>query len=108
MKAKVVFIGSLRHCRTSMAMAKGLFESLGMEVFSPDDEGLQNKPLLDIQELWFNLITDCSFVVAFAKYRELDLEAPGQTIMRYEYGESTSYELAIALNSNKKVFAWVD
>lgn len=108
MRPKVVFIGSLRHCRTSMSIAKDFFESLGMEVFSPDDDDLQSRPLLDIQELWYNNIMNCTFVVAFAKDRELDPDAPGRTIMRYEYGESTSYEMAIALNIGKKVFSWTD
>lgn len=105
-KLVVVFIGSLKSCSYSMSVAKEFFENLGMEVLTPYDEDLQNKPLLVIQKIWINHIVNCDFVVAFAKSRDLDDNYPGETIMKYEFGESTSYELAIALKNNKKILSW--
>lgn len=105
-KFVVTIIGSLKWA-DSMQDAKNFYENLGYTVYSPNDPTVQNQPLVIIQSEWIKRIKEADFVVAIPKDPYLK-STNGKTIYTYEFGESSSYELAIANSLGKKVVIWME
>lgn len=100
----VTIIGSLSK-KDKMLKAKQFFESVGNTVNCPcDDPGREKMPLLTKQFTWIEKIEEADLVVAIPKYTKI--LGGGQTKHVLEFGESTSYELAIALRFNKQIIIW--
>lgn len=102
---KATIIGSLSR-KDKMEEAKSFFENLGFEVDAPSDEGLQGQALIMIQNQWIKKISESDLVVAIPKETVLT-DTAGKTIYTQEFGESTSYEIAIAYAVSKNVIIWV-
>lgn len=96
----VTIIGSLTK-KKEMDEIKAFWEQLGAVVNSPGDPEVQKKPLVDIQKTWIKKIEEADLVVAVPK--NVDLTANGDSKYILEFGESTSYEMAIARRFNKPI-----
>lgn len=82
-----------------MADAKAYFERFGHMVNCPADPNLQKKPLIMIQEEWIEKIKEADLIVVIPK--NVSLVDNGESKMVFEFGESTSYEMAIAESLGK-------
>lgn len=96
----VTIIGSLRK-KKEMDEIKSFFEKCGAVVNSPGDPEVQKKPLVDIQSTWIEKIEEADLIVAVPK--DVALTANGDSKYILEFGESTSYEMAIARKFNKPI-----
>lgn len=96
----VTIIGSLSR-KKEMEEIQAFWESQGFQVNSPLDPELQMKPLLIIQSTWIEKIKEADFIVAVPK--EARLFGDGDSRSNLTFGESTSYEMAIAYHFNKKI-----
>ena len=96
----VTIIGSLRK-KKEMDEIKAFLEKCGAIVNSPGDPELQKKPLVDIQRTWIEKIEKADLIVAIPK--DVALTAHGDNKYILEFGESTSYEMAIARRFNKPI-----
>lgn len=101
----ITIIGSLKR-KDKMEQAKSFFEKLGFTVNTPSDEKIQNQPLITIQDQWIKKISEADLVVAIPKESVLKDDV-GATRYVQEFGESTSYEIAIAYDKGKTVMIWV-
>ena len=97
----VTIIGSLRK-KKEMDEIKAFLEKCGAIVNSPGDPELQKEPLVDIQRTWIEKIEEADLIVAVPK--DVALTANGDSKYILEFGESTSYEMAIARRFNKPIF----
>ena len=96
----VTIIGSLRK-KKEMDEIKAFLEKCGAIVNSPGDPELQKKPLVNIQRTWIEKIEKADLIVAIPK--DVALTAHGDNKYILEFGESTSYEMAIARRFNKPI-----
>lgn len=96
----VTIIGSLRK-KKEMDEIKAFFEKCGAVVNSPVDPEVQKEPLVDIQRTWIEKIEEADLIVAVPK--DVALTANGDSKYILEFGESTSYEMAIARKFNKPI-----
>lgn len=96
----VTIIGSLTK-KKEMNEIKAFFEKRGAIVNSPVDPELQKEPLVDIQGTWIEKIKKADLIVAIPK--DVALTAYGDNKYILEFGESTSYEMAIARRFNKPI-----
>lgn len=96
----VTIIGSLTK-KKEMDKIKAFFEKRGAIVNSPGDPELQKEPLVDIQGMWIEKIEKADLIVAIPK--DVALTAHGDNKYILEFGESTSYEMAIARRFNKPI-----
>ena len=96
----VTIIGSLRK-KKEMDEIKAFLEKCGAIVNSPGDPELQKEPLVDIQRTWIEKIEKADLIVALPK--DIALTAHGDNKYILEFGESTSYEMAIARRFNKPI-----
>ena len=96
----VTIIGSLRK-KKEMDEIKAFWERCGAVVNSPGDPEVQKKPLVDIQSTWIEKIEEADLIVAVPK--DVALTANGDSKYILEFGESTSYEMAIARRFNKPI-----
>lgn len=96
----VTIIGSLTK-KKEMDDVKSLFEKCGAIVNSPGDPELQKEPLVDIQRTWIEKIEEADLIIAVPK--SVSLTANGDSKYVLEFGESTSYEMAIARRFNKPI-----
>ena len=96
----ITIIGSLRK-KKEMDEIKAFFEKCGAVVNSPGDPEVQKKPLVDIQSTWIEKIEEADLIVAVPK--DVALTANGDSKYILEFGESTSYEMAIARKFNKPI-----
>ena len=96
----VTIIGSLRK-KKEMNEIKAFLEKCGAIVNSPGDTELQKEPLVDIQGTWIEKIEKADLIVAIPK--DVALTAHGDNKYILEFGESTSYEMAIARRFNKPI-----
>lgn len=101
----ITIIGSLKN-KHKMEYYKKFFENMGHTVHSPSDQNIQNLPLIAIQTQWIKNIEESDLVVAIPKEVVLN-DSAGKTTYTYEFGESTSYELAIAHDKDKSVVSLV-
>lgn len=99
-KMIVTIIGSLSK-KEEMKRIKEHFERFGHKVNVPYDPEIQEMALLSIQSLWIKKIREADLVVALAK--NTALESDGGQHVTLEFGESTSYEMAIALDMKKEI-----
>ena len=96
----VTIIGSLRK-KKEMDEIKAFWEQCGAVVNSPVDPEIQKEPLVDIQRTWIEKIEEADLIVAVPK--DVALTANGDSKYILEFGESTSYEMAIARKFNKPI-----
>ena len=96
----VTIIGSLRK-KKEMDEIKAFLEKCGAIVNSPGDPEVQKKPLVDIQSTWIEKIEEADLIVAVPK--DVALTTNGDSKYILEFGESTSYEMAIARRFNKPI-----
>ena len=96
----VTIIGSLRK-KKEMDEIKAFWERCGAVVNSPGDPEVQKKPLVDIQSTWIEKIEEADLIVAVPK--DVALTANGDSKYILEFGEFTSYEMAIARRFNKPI-----
>ena len=96
----VTIIGSLTK-KKEMDKIKAFLEKRGAIVNSPGDPELQKEPLVDIQRTWIEKIEEADLIVAVPK--DVALTANGDSKYILEFGESTSYEMAIARRFNKPI-----
>lgn len=96
----VTIIGSMTK-KKEMDKIKAFLEKRGAIVNSPGDPELQKDPLVDIQRTWIEKIEKADLIVAVPK--DVALTANGDSKYILEFGESTSYEMAIARKFNKPI-----
>lgn len=96
----VTIIGSLRK-KKEMDEIKAFWEGRGAIVNSPVDPEIQKEPLVNIQRTWIEKIEEADLIVAVPK--DVALTANGDSKYILEFGESTSYEMAIARRFNKPI-----
>ena len=96
----VTIIGSLTK-KKEMNEIKAFLEKCGAIVNSPGDPELQKEPLVDIQRTWIEKIEEADLIIAVPK--DVALTANGDSKYILEFGESTSYETAIARRFNKPI-----
>ena len=96
----VTIIGSLTK-KKEMNEIKAFLEKCGAIVNSPGDPELQKEPLVNIQRTWIEKIEEADLIVAVPK--DVALIANGDSKYILEFGESTSYEMAIARRFNKPI-----
>lgn len=96
----VTIIGSLTK-KKEMDEIKAFWESRRCVVNSPGDPEVQKEPLVDIQRTWIEKIEEADLIVAIPK--GVAQTANGDSKYILEFGESTSYEMAIARRFNKPI-----
>lgn len=96
----VTIVGSLTK-KKEMDEIKAFWEGRGAVVNSPGDPEVQKEPLVDIQRTWIEKIEAADLIVAVPK--SVALTANGGNKCVLEFGESTSYEMAIARRFNKPI-----
>lgn len=96
----VTIIGSLTK-KKEMDKIKAFLEKHGAIVNSPGDPELQKEPLVDIQGTWIEKIEKADLIVAIPK--DVALTSHGDNKYILEFGESTSYEMAIARRFKKPI-----
>lgn len=104
---KIVVIGSTHHNCDEMRDIKDYFEKRGNDVVTPVDDGRQDKPLIVHQKEYIDFISEADMVIACSKYHNYSVEDDkysGEESV--EFGESTSYEIAIAKFLGKPVLYW--
>lgn len=99
-KMVVTIIGRLSK-KKEMDEIKAFWEQCGAVVNSPGDPEVQKKPLVDIQSTWIEKIEEADLIVDVPK--DVALTANGDSKYILEFGESTSYEMAIARKFNKPI-----
>lgn len=104
---KVVICGSLKteeEIRHAERIVNGLFP--GADVVTPLNEIEQAKPLVEIHLNYVTQIYNADLVVIVPKV--VKGEANGGQTISFTFGESTTYELAIARGSFKPIFILSD
>lgn len=96
----VTIIGSLTK-KKEMDEIKAFLKGLGFVVNSPGDPEIQKELLVDIQRTWIEKIEEADLIIAIPK--NVALTANGDSKYVLEFGESTSYEMAIARRFNKPI-----
>lgn len=96
----VTIIGSLTK-KKEMDEIKAFWEGRGAVVNSPGDPEIQKEPLVDIQRTWIEKNEEADFIIAIPK--NVAMTANGDSKYVLEFGESTSYEMAIARRFNKQI-----
>lgn len=99
-KMIVTIIGSYTNSK-EMKEVKEHFERFGHKVNCPCDPGRDKMPLVEKQGEWIDKIKEADLVVAIPKVIHMSERPKAEYV--YEFGESTSYEMAIAYNFNKRV-----
>lgn len=100
----ITIIGSLSR-KDRMVECKEYWRNLGNVVNSPEEAEGYDNPLLIKQRLWYKKIEEADLVVAIPKY--VITVSGDLTAFEYAFGESTSYEMAIAQNLKKQIVYWV-
>lgn len=99
----ITIIGSLSKS-SSMKECRDYWKRFGHVVNCPCDDGRDKLPLIEKQSTWIDKIKESDLIVAIPK--EIKTQYGGSTVFSYEFGESTSYEMAIALKLNKQIIIW--
>lgn len=99
----ITIIGSYSKIE-EMKECKAFWERFGHKVNCPGDPGREGLPLITKQSTWIEKIEESDLVVAIPK----GIKMPGSGASSYvhEFGESTSYEMAIALRFKKQIVIW--
>lgn len=96
----ITIIGGLKR-KKEMDEIKAFWEGRGSVVNSPGDPEVQKEPLVDIQRTWIEKIEEADLIIAVPK--SVAMTANGDSKYVLEFGESTSYEMAIARRFNKPI-----
>lgn len=102
-KMNVVIIGSISKMN-EMKECKKYWERFGHKVDSPCDDGRESMSLIELQSTWIEKIEKADLIVAIPK--DIKMQGHGASTYVYDFGESTSYEMAIALHLNKQIVFW--
>lgn len=103
-KMIVTIIGSYSKV-DKMKECKEFWERFGHKVYCPCDSTRDKYSLIEKQGEWIEKIKEADLVVAIEKEFYVSGEA-GKTDYVLKFGESTSYEMAIALHFNKQIVFW--
>lgn len=87
-----------------MNLCKDFFESIGFVVNCPCDKERNGMTIFEKQRDWLGKIKDSDLIVLIPKAMEKHMTE--DRYFQFNIGESTSYELAIAKEFNKKVVIW--
>lgn len=98
----VTIIGSMT-TKKEMDKIKAFWKRRGAVVNSPE---VQKEPLVDIQRTWIEKIEEADLIIAIPK--GVAMTANGDSKYVLEFGESTSYEMAIAKRFNRPVLFFSD
>lgn len=102
-KMIVTIIGSYSKI-DEMKKCKEFWKRFGHTVNCPCDPGREEMALITRQSSWIDKIEEADLVVAMPK--EIKMEGHGSSRYVYEFGESTSYEMAIAVWRKKPIIVW--
>lgn len=102
-KMIITIIGSYSKL-SSMKECRDYWKRFGHVVNCPCDDERDKLPLIEKQSTWIDKIKESDLIVAIPK--EIKTQYGGPTVFSYEFGESTSYEMAIALKLNKQIIIW--
>lgn len=102
-KMIITIIGSCGD-KKRMNECKEYWERFGHKVNCPCDSDRDTLPLTKKQRDWIDKIEESDLVVAISKNTQLEGNGGNKFVM--EFGESTSYEIAIAFRFNKLVIFW--
>lgn len=97
----VTIIGSLSKAER-MKLIKRFLETKGVDVNIPLEKEIQSLPIVQIQKKWIEKIKEADYIVAVPEDTTFDGNGSGE--IKYLFGESTSYEMAIADEFHKPVF----
>lgn len=90
--------------KEDMLSCKKYFEQLGNVVNCPFDPKREKEPLIMKQYEWIQKIEEADLIVVVPK--ETNIEVNGGSRYVYEFGESTSYEMAMAVRFDKAITIW--
>lgn len=102
-KMIITIIGSCKN-KESMNACKEYWERFGHKVNCPCDSDRDGMSLITKQSDWIKKIEESDLIVAI--HKELSIEGNGGTKHILDFGESTTYEMAIALRFNKPIVFW--
>lgn len=102
-KMVVTIIGSYSNT-DKMKECKEYWERFGHKVNCPCDPGRKSITLIEKQFEWIEKIEEADLVVAIQK--NILMSSRPKTEYVFEFGESTSYEMAIALRFKKQIVFW--
>lgn len=102
-KMIVTIIGSYSNT-DKMKECKEYWERFGHKVNCPCDPGRDEFALITKQAEWIEKIEEADLVVSIPK--EIKMQSHGASAYVHEFGESTSYEMAIALKFKKQIVIW--
>lgn len=97
---KVVILGSIKHNSDVITSVANFWKGHNVDVIYPIDS-IKTKNLLDIQMNYINEIEDADLVLAIPK--KIVDGVNGYYNCTFEFGESVSYEMAIAKHFRKPV-----
>lgn len=102
-KMIITIIGSCSN-PDQMKECKEYWERFGHKVNCPCDPGRDELPLIEKQSSWIEKIEEADLVVAIHKNICMGTRPKSEYV--FEFGESTSYEMAIALRFKKQIIFW--
>lgn len=100
----IVIIGSNNASVKKIEACKKFFTDMGHEVHSPIDNGRKDMHLFTKQTSWIYMIKQADLIVAIPK--SVETVSGGTSSFNLEFGESTSYEIAIARYFYKVIIYW--
>lgn len=102
---KVVIIGSLKESQNKIKIIADYFESNDDIVIDPITINEFADSTFEAQLRYISEIMECDLVVAVSKNGNnfQDEGVDGNTTVTYKFGESTTYELALAKKLDKKI-----
>lgn len=92
--------------KDEMLKCKEYFERFGHKVNCPFNPYRVKAPLITKQAEWIEKIEEADLVVAIAKDLVVSDGEEGGTLYGMKFGESTSYEMAIAMKLKKQIMIW--
>lgn len=101
----ITVIGSMKQT-VEMLKIKDIYSKLGNDVFCPCDPERKNLTLLGKQTSWIEHIESSDIIIAIPKETKMFETDGDSTVIGVRFGESTSYEIAIANHFNKDVMIW--
>lgn len=103
-KMIITIIGSYKDS-DKIKQCKEFWEAYRCTVNCPCDENRKNMPLIKKQSDWIKKIKEADLIIAISK--DINTEScADDTNISLKFGESTSYEMAIANTFNKPVIFW--
>lgn len=102
-KMIITIIGSCSNT-DQMKECKEYWERFGHKVNCPCDPGRKDLPLIEKQSEWVEKIEEADLVVAIHKNLHMGIGPKAEYV--FAFGESTSYEMAIALRFKKQIIVW--